>query len=211
MADQLVPELPDVDIALMMMEGNEEGLRALLRKYGGKVRGALRRRFGTVLDEDQLDEALNLAALRAWRFAHRYDDKLASLGVWFWSVTRNVAKNILREELRWNHGELEFDPEYDPAEWAADDGEEEAPAENEARQKKLLADFHTVVGALPPLQKAIIEADLAAGGPAGAAALAAKHGTTKASIYVSRNKARATIAKEMVRLGHYQDEPKTQR
>ena len=50
---------------------------------------------------------------------------------------------------------------------------------------------------LPSLQKAIVQADLAAGtGVADAGRLAAIHGTTKESIYVSRFKAREALRRQ---------------
>ena len=212
MADQPIQDLPDVDIALMMMEGNQDGLRALLKKYAGKVRGALAKRYGDVLAECELDEALNVAAFNAWRCAHRYDDTKVSLGAWLLIIARNAARNIIRADIRHKHKDLEYDPGYDPAEWWSDDDTEDGDAaEPEKKQKKLLADFRATVDRLPPLQKAITKADLAAGGSADARRLAAKLGTTLGSIYVSRNKAREAIVKKMMRLGHYQDEPKARR
>ena len=52
------------------------------------------------------------------------------------------------------------------------------------------------IEALPPLQKAIIKADLAAGGLADAGRLAEIHGTSKNTIYVSRSKARETLKRQ---------------
>jgi hypothetical protein len=66
-------------------------------------------------------------------------------------------------------------------------------------------DIDTLLAAveeLPDLQKAIVKADLAAGGPgaADASRLAMLHGTTKNSVYASRNKAVDNLKKEFARL-----------
>jgi len=63
-----------------------------------------------------------------------------------------------------------------------------------------LEDLHRAIKTLPPLQKAIIEADLAAGsGLADAGRLAEIHGTSMNSIYVSRSKARENLKKQVER------------
>jgi hypothetical protein len=69
-------------------------------------------------------------------------------------------------------------------------------------QKRIDA-LREVIDGLPPKQKAIALADLAAGGSADTGWLADELRTTSNSIYVLRNKSRKAIRKAMVELGHY--------
>ena len=81
-----------------------------------------------------------------------------------------------------------------------------SPEESETEQEKdgeLIRELRTIVAWLPPLQRAVIEADLACRGTADAGRLAEIHGTTKNSIYVSRRKAKRKIEAELTRLGHF--------
>ena len=61
--------MDDIDIVLMMMEEDPEGVRWLLQKYGGKVKAGLRVEFGHVLAEPEIDEALSWGAFKAFRAA----------------------------------------------------------------------------------------------------------------------------------------------
>lgn len=197
------PAVDDADIALLMMDRDQEGLRLLLRKYGGRIKAYVRKHFGDALAEPERKEALNVAAFNVWRFASRYDESKGTLGSWFIRIAQRAAQSILRKEERHRHKELEYEPSYDPA-----GPEEQEECDIPDRQKeRMLTDLMTAIDRLHPLQQAIIKADLAAGndGPANAARLAQLHGTTKSSIYASRNYAKMNLHKEMLRLGHIQN------
>src|SRR5262249_27361465 len=58
----------------MMMDGDSEGATWLLKKYGGKVKATLRCEFHQVLADPEINEALNIATLNAFRAAHQYDE-----------------------------------------------------------------------------------------------------------------------------------------
>ena len=91
-----------------------------------------------------------------------------------------------------------LDQEFDAAEHC-DDPEPDEPLTKE--EKKELKDLdHVIEHKLKGHQKAIIKADLAAGGTADAGSLAEMLSTTKDSIYVSRHKALENIRKEMTQL-----------
>ena len=68
-------------------------------------------------------------------------------------------------------------------------------------------DLDEVIEGLGRVQGAVIKADLAHGGQADNARLAAQLGTSANSIYVSRNKAHEAIRKGMRQRGHYADRP----
>ena len=187
----------DSDIALRMAEGDQDGLRLLLERYGGRMKGFLVKRYADILQEGELDEALNVAVYNIWRFAERYDEGKGLLPSWCIRIAQRAAQSIVRREKKHRSKNLEYDASYDPA----DDrpAEETVQASDRAADPKR-EDLHRAIETLPPLQKAIIKADLAAeSGLADAGRLAEIHGTTKNSIYVSRNKARENLSKRVQR------------
>ena len=188
--------MDDIDIALMMMEGDPEGARWLLQKYGGKVKAGLECEFRHVLADPEIDEALNTGALKTFRAARQYDKNKGSLRVWFYKIARNAARDILRVEQRHKADPLESDlPSHVEVEAQEDD-------HGHPEQNKLSHDLKEAVAALPPLQRAIIEADLASGeGKADAGRLAQARDTTVKVIYASRSQAISKLREEMQRRG----------
>jgi hypothetical protein len=77
-----------------------------------------------------------------------------------------------------------------------------------AEQERLrrLADLQSCLRELPPMQRAVLQADLDANGTAPVDVLMARLQTTARVIYVSRNRGRGEIRRMMQRLGHYVDE-----
>lgn len=186
----------DSDIVLMMATQDREGLRLLIERYGGRLKAFLRKRFGSVLQGGELDEALSVAFYNIWRFADRYDERKGTLASWCIRIAQNAAKGILRRETKYRDKNLEYNPSYDPAD--PHEGDEAGPADDALDPK--LDHLRQTIQKLPPLQKAIIEADLAAGRLADAGRLAEIHGTSINSIYVSRTKARETLRKQVEQL-----------
>jgi RNA polymerase sigma factor (sigma-70 family) len=200
-----VQSVDDIDIALMMMDGDPEGVRWLLKKYGGKVKSGLRCKFHRVLADPEINEALNVATFNAFRAAHQYDESQGSLRAWFYKIAHNAALDILRGEKQPKAIPLEFAPPQ-PAEVEAQEDDHDHP-----EQQKRLFDLMEAIASLPKLQKAIIEADLASEeGVADAQRLAQAHGSTMNSIYVSRSQAISKLREDMRRRG-YQTPSKPQR
>jgi RNA polymerase sigma factor (sigma-70 family) len=200
MEEGSVVEATDAEIAILMMERDEEGLRLLFRKHGPKVKGWLKQRYRHVLAELETDEALNVAAYKCWKSADSYDERRGSLGGWFLRIAQNAAIDILRQETRQRLKSIEYDPGDDSA--GSESGEPDTP-DGGPKDSPLREDFRAVVEELPALQKAIIKADLAANGVASAGRLAEIHGTSLNSIYVSRNKARDAIKRKMMARGYF--------
>ena len=98
--------------------------------------------------------------------------------------------------MRYRAKNLEYDPTYDPA----DPRDEDDAAPGEESDDPRVEYLRQAIQKLPALQKAIVEADLAAGGLADAGRLAAIHGTSKNSIYVSRTKAHETLKRQVEQL-----------
>ena len=187
----------DSDIALMMAEGDQHGLRLFLERFGGRLKGFLVKYYSNVLQEGELNEALNAAVYNIWRFADRYDEGKGALSSWCIRIAQRAAQSILRRERRYRSKNLEYDASYDPA---GDPPEEPVQAPGQIDDPRLEV-LHRAIETLAPLQKAIIEADLAAGdGLADAGRLAEIHGTSKNSIYVSRGKAKENLKKQVERL-----------
>lgn len=183
-------KVSDSDIALMMAMQDREGLRLLIERYGGRLKAFLFKRFRSVLQEGELAEALNVAFYNIWRFADRYDETKGSLPSWCIRIAQRAAQSIIRRESGYRSKNLEYDAMYDPA---GDPSDDDVVAAEDHDDDPRIDALHKAIAGLPPLQKAIIQADLAADGPADAGRLAEVHGTTKNSIYVSRSKAREAL------------------
>lgn len=184
----------DSDIALMMAMGDQNGLRLFLQRYGGRMKAYLIKHFGGVLQAGELDEALNRAVFNIWRFADRYDETKGSLASWCIRIAQRAAQSVLRRETKFCSKNLEYDDKYDPADPSGEDaGMGQILPAGDPRWELVLRGIET----LPPLQKAIVQADLAADGTADAQRLAELHGSTIGSIYVSRNKAHENLKKRV--------------
>ena len=147
-----------------------------------------------MLDDSELDEAMGLCTIRVWLAATRFDAALGTLRAWFSVIARNCALRILVErrrralELRADMDQVLFTPAQ--------------PTPPTANRKLLLADAHACLYRLPFLQRAVLLADLEAGGAAPAEALAQRLCTSPNSIYVSRLKGLRALRKALERVGH---------
>jgi len=186
-------KVTDSDIALTMAMGDQGGLRLLLERYGGRIKAFLVKYYSGSLQEGELNEAFNTAIYSIWRFADRYEESKGSLPSWCIRVAQNAARSIIRREAGYRSKNLEYDAMYDPA---GDPPGDEAVEAAEQADDPRIEDLRKAVEALPALQKAIIRADLAAGGLADAGRLAEIHGTSKNAVYVSRSKARETLKRQ---------------
>jgi RNA polymerase sigma factor (sigma-70 family) len=189
----------DGQIAGMLADKSELGLRLLLDVHGPRVLWLLRERFDQVLAEPDLLAVLNDAAWKAFEAGAQYDPARGTLGGWFWLIAANAARDAIRSEVRHAHAPMDYDPPDEVRPPASLD-EPDDPS-----RQRLLKDLDEAVEALPDMQRRILRADLAAGDTTSAAILAESFGTSEASIYVSRNKARAAVRDELRRRGHFLD------
>lgn len=202
MSDDPSCPVDEEELALRLMDGDRQALRALLTLYGGKVKSYLRKRYGDKLQEQEREEALNTALLRAWRYSQSINLERGSLGGWFLGIAQRCAIDILNRELGQRLVLLAHDPSTDPV------GDcKKADEETDERVRKRLRDLEKVIDGLGTMQRAIVRADLACGGPANSARLAARFSSSVNSIYVSRHKAHEAIRKGMQQRGHYTDRP----
>ncbi|MCK5945594.1 MAG: sigma-70 family RNA polymerase sigma factor [Planctomycetes bacterium] len=185
----------DEVLARLLREQDDTGLRRLLDEHGGTVRKGLQKTFGNMLTTNEIDEAISTAAFHAWRSAATYDPEKGSLRAWFFVVARNAGNEILRQRQRRGAEITSGDVER----FAAAPGADEANA-TEDPSAFLLA-LRECIADLPRVQRGVIEADLRSGGVADAGELAAELGTSKNSIYVSRNTARKTLRRALAERG----------
>lgn len=190
------PASPDRDsvTARLLQAGDPEGLVRLLTDHGSRIRSKLRKDFGGVMDESDMEEVMSLASVRAWNAARRLDARRSSLRAWFGVIARNCALTLLEVRAR---GGLRFEPDLDLRPQAVPCGPSADP-----RQMDLIRDLHRCIDRLPALQRAVVLADLQADGTAPADVLAEQLRTSTNSIYVSRWKGRTALRKALAGMGH---------
>lgn len=190
------PPTADDDIALLMMEREEAGLRALLQVHGPAVKGSLRRTYRAVLSPEELEEVFNQAAANAWRNIGQFDDARGTLGAWFLAIARNAAIDYIRQGERQAVVLVEDPSEYvDP--WSVAEDFSDDPVLKEIIE----AVDHIVYHVLSPQQREVILADMAADGQANNERLADRLGTSVAAVHTARSKAHKRISEELVRRG----------
>ena len=187
----------DTDIALLMQYQNQQGLRLLLKVHGPVVRGWLTAKHG----EHIADEALILAADKAWRAADAYDESKGPLGPWFLAIAQNAALDIYRREQRHHQRRVAYDPSYEPFDEDPETVDAVVITEREKNAARNERELRGIIAGLPPLQRQIILADLADGDTVDAEALAKRCDSTVNSIHVQRSKARRTIREGVIRRG----------
>jgi DNA-directed RNA polymerase specialized sigma24 family protein len=191
----------DVDIIIALQEDDPRaGLRMLFEQQGGKVLGWLKKKYKGVLDEPEIESAMNLAVAKFWKYAPQYDESKGTLGAVFFVFARNAAVSVLRGQVKHYQNRTDFEAIL------SDDIAESVPCDDpppDSKRGRLLSDFERAVASLPPAQQAIVRADLAAGGAADNDRLAERLGCAKASIYTNRTRAHENLRKRMIELGHY--------
>lgn len=185
-------DIDDDEIIIELIDHKEDGLRKLLKKYGHIVSGYLMKKYGRVISDADIDAILYEAAFKTFQSISTYDDRKGKISTWFTRIAVNAAIDFLRQEKRSHNINL-------PSELQSGI----VPTPISPERQKVLSDMKKIIEKLPPMQRTIIEADLAAGGTASAEFLANKFGNTQNSIFVSRNKAHKKIKEELESLGHY--------
>lgn len=192
----MTDEGDDEDLAIRIMDGDKEALREVLRRHLEPVREVLEGKYGTTVQQCDIDEAVNRAILRLWQKAGNFDKRMGDLGAWLYIMAESALIDVYRREKKHRRRHPVLPDEYDTPEDCENESHELTKDE-----KKELKDMENIIeNKLPKLQKAVIKADLLVGDTADGASLAEIHGTSKNSIYVSRNKAHEAIRREMTKL-----------
>ncbi|MGM0486143.1 MAG: RNA polymerase sigma factor [Planctomycetota bacterium] len=174
-------QLPDRELIQLIREDPEQGFTVLLRQYGGRVRGDLCRRFPS-LEEGELEDAVTDAMLR---LGETFDGDRGALPAWFLLLAHQQAIRLLRGR---NSDHVTALSREDLEGVAASD---DPLASLETVER--LQEVHQAVASLPGLERAVLEADLAAGRGAAAEGLAKQLGTTEASVYAARRRGRRKV------------------
>ena len=156
-------ETPGDDDATLVrriaVDRDEHALAELLERHAPKVTGDLRYRFRHQLQHSDIDEAVNRAALKLWKNAHRFNES-QPFGPWFLMIAMRTALDILKGVKRNATSELEFDP---PAPELDDLDDEPKLSPRTAwylEQLERIIDYE-----LKGFSQALARAEVAAGGP----------------------------------------------
>jgi DNA-directed RNA polymerase specialized sigma24 family protein len=191
MADGTSSEVDVELLILRMAEKEQDALPLFLKTCGGKIKGFLTRRYGDVLKEQEIDEAVNRTAFNVWRHADRYTPAKGSWKAWVIRIARNAAISILRGENRNRAADLEHDPAYDPGDHC-----DEEPPEGCSTDRWRVQQLENIIdNELTGFEQALARADLAAGGSADSRRLAQIHGKSLNTVYATRSKTGAKIRK----------------
>jgi DNA-directed RNA polymerase specialized sigma24 family protein len=180
-------ERPEDDATLVRRiaeHQDENALAKLMARHAPKVTGDLRRRFRHQLQHPDIDEAVNRAAMKLWKNAHRFDGA-QPFGPWFLKIGQRAALDILRGEKKRPTCELEFDPR-DPEPDHPDDEQERSP-----RTAWYVEQLERIIECgLKGFEQVVARTDLAAGGPGAADTelLMKKHNKTKNVVQATRSK-----------------------
>jgi RNA polymerase sigma factor (sigma-70 family) len=194
----------DRDDAAMaqLRAGEQDGLRTLVEDHASALLAALGRSFRDFLPIADLEDALQSAFVRAWRSPHGYDRADGTLRAWLFVIARNNALSLVRRRQR-RQSDLSLD-QIDGllGQFAY------SPADHERLRR--VADLHACLRELPPVQRAVLEADLG-GSCESTDSLRQRLRLTSRAIHNARHRGRIALAAMMRRLGHYHDAPSTRR
>ncbi len=189
----------DAETASLLLASDPEGLRRLVDDHASRVRSTLRADLKKVLDHSEIDDALSQATHRVWRARPRIDLRRGTLRAWYYTIARNCALRIL--EAKRGPNALRFVENLDSVAWLAETREGVAPSQGESRGELVRA-LHRAIDELPIQQRAVILADLAAGGVAETEHLEQQLQTTRNAIYVARATARKALRTRLTAQGY---------
>ncbi len=207
MPDKPPSQVDDEELAIRLMDRDEEALRVFIEIHVPTAKWVLKSNYGSVLSAEEIDAALNLALLNLWHAVERFDKKKGSLRALFVTIAQNAAVDIVRGELdRWEHERFFQDGEDPPWEQPETDA---TPSEPSAEQARLTKDLGEVLTSLRPLERKIADADALAGGEAETERLVKEFGSTKGAIWAARSSGRKKIREGMRLRGHFRDDQRS--
>ena len=134
---------------------------------------------------------------RIWRSGQSVDLNRGTLRAWFYVIARNCALRIL--ETKRGPRALRFVDNLDALIAKPLEG---GKCEPDPRREEFVRALHACIAKLPSQQRAVILADLAAGGMAETAHLVSQLETTANSIYVARASGRKALRVALTALGY---------
>jgi DNA-directed RNA polymerase specialized sigma24 family protein len=88
------------EITARLKRGEEASLEDFLRHLGPILAGQLRKRFGTSLTAEDIEDVLAETLYRVWLHREDYDAARAPFPLWCYLIARNVGLDTLREKAR---------------------------------------------------------------------------------------------------------------
>jgi RNA polymerase sigma factor (sigma-70 family) len=196
----------DADLSQRLLENDQGCLEDILRSFGAGIIGLLRRRFGEVLREEDLEDVLSIGLFRLWNSRDRYQVEQASLRVWWYRICENAARDVLR--MGWQKArarevnsddslggisERRFSQVYDA---------ESAPS-TVPPPAAVHHDLKEVLSELPDVQRAILLADAAARDDVACSRrLGDDLGLPASTVRVYRKRAMDRVRRELIARGH---------
>ena len=174
----------DDEVICCLKAGDGRGITALLQKYGQRVAGVLRGRFGRSVPDSLLQDALHDAAMSL--FLHpRSLANVQNVPGLFYVATRNEALRHVRTEKQQRHLAL---PDDADALIAADVADDEVPSNLSQRVIDALAD-------LSELERDILNLDIMSDFEMRGREIATILGTTPEVVYATRNRTKTKLQK----------------
>ncbi|WZP01246.1 sigma factor (plasmid) [Isosphaeraceae bacterium EP7] len=196
----------DESLVLRMMDGDDDALRLFIDVHEPTIRGALKKRYRGVLADPEIDEAMNWAAFKVYRSIGDFDVNRSTLRSWFYVIAIRVAQDILKCENRNRYQAL--DDAFGEEAAIRQDGVDGHADGSLKQTRELLVAIDQV---LTPGEHRVMMADLAAGGEANPARLAAEMASTVRSVHALRSKGRSKIREYMIERGHVQNPQRSRR
>jgi RNA polymerase sigma-70 factor, ECF subfamily len=185
----------DVDLVRRIAEDRDkEALSLLVRRCTPRALGYLKKHFTGRMREPEMDQAVNDAFHNVWRFADRFKPSEGDFGSWLIRIVQRAALSIIRGEKKHVAKELEFDPEYDPADHCEDDPPECGSAE--MTRVEMMEDI--IENELTGFEQIVARRDAAVGGTADSRTLAAEYGKSLNTVYTTRTKVREKIRSKIL-------------
>lgn len=196
----------DPETARLLVGRDPEGVSRLLADHSNKVIGLLRKEFTKVLDLQEIEDVVSQASMRVWNAGGRYDPQRGTLSAWLYVIARNCARRMIEAKRR--HATVAFVDNLDSAASTVTQTaiDEVVEREADAPKDRFLQDVQACIQELAPQQRAVLLADLAAGGTAATPQLMEQLNTSANSIYVSRNNGRKALRAAMLKRGHTFDD-----
>jgi RNA polymerase sigma factor (sigma-70 family) len=176
-------------ISRKLAQGDESALELLLRGVVPHTKIFLRRKFGSLLQEEDLEDALATALSRLWFRRDRFDPARTSIDKWYYVIARNAVIDVLRKKQR--------------TEEAADKLAAAGRPALGGKAARLKVDLEAALAGLSERERQVMEADLT-NPPWGAAteALASALGLSEAAVRGIRFRARKKVREGLAQLGY---------
>jgi RNA polymerase sigma factor (sigma-70 family) len=189
-----------LDLKEQLIRSDEEVLGAILRTYGPPVAALLRRRY-SVLNDHDIEDVLASALFRLWRYRKQLDTTRGSLGTLLLRIADNIVRDLFKEgwrKLRL-HEASALDPRELPSLFVPGAAVDPSVREN----GQLCDDLRAIIDRLPDAYRFIVLADANARDRVASAEMISEELEIPAgTVRVYRNRAMATIRRELRQLGY---------